>query len=359
MRPVPRCTTRASRLSRPAELAAIDIEISILTLPERLEFKSPEELLAKLRPHVDGVVLRVGRHGSTYLPQVWEQLPDKESFLSHLAEKAGLAATDWKSCRRRGARLSSRSVSRAAARQDQRSSSARCRLVNRRSSREVLLPWLAVAALTNRRSAPVIVGLGFSAFVTQVVMMRELVSVLAGNELIYGIVLGDVAALDRIGLVAGHDGRSAPSRAAACFSRRRYAVAVLPVVSVFLLRTLRNVVFLRGAALGVTETVIVCVVCLAPYCLLIGYLLALASALVPGGKEARGIGRVYFLDCVGGVIAGLVFSFVLVIWLDHFQILYVAAAVNSCCASWACLAMGSAIGRGRGNRDEGASVLPC
>ena len=41
------------------------------------------------------MVLRVGRRRSTYLPQVWEQLPDKESFLGHLAEKAGLAATDW------------------------------------------------------------------------------------------------------------------------------------------------------------------------------------------------------------------------------------------------------------------------
>jgi len=78
------------------ELGQIDIEISILTLPERLEFKSPEDLLAKLRPKTDGVVLRVGRRQATYLPQVWEQLPDKESFMGHLAEKAGLAATDWK-----------------------------------------------------------------------------------------------------------------------------------------------------------------------------------------------------------------------------------------------------------------------
>ena len=116
-------------------------------------------------------------------------------------------------------------------------------------------------------------------------------------------------------------------------------------------------VFVRGAALGVTETVIVCVACLAPYCLLIGYLLALASALVPAGKEARGIGRVYFLDCVGGVIAGLAFSFVLVIWLDHFQILYVAAAVNLVCgvlAAWQfgrrCIAAGD-------SRDWGP--LPC
>ena len=96
MRPA-RCCRHAVSAGSPAELAAIDIEISILTLPERLVYESPEDLLSKLRPRIDGVVLRVGANQSTYLPQVWEQLPDKESFMNHLAEKAGLAATGWRS----------------------------------------------------------------------------------------------------------------------------------------------------------------------------------------------------------------------------------------------------------------------
>ncbi len=79
------------------ELDQIEIEVSVLTLPERLQFNSPEELLEKLRPHVDGVVLRVGQRESTYLPQVWEQLSDKTQFLDNLAKKAGLSASDWKS----------------------------------------------------------------------------------------------------------------------------------------------------------------------------------------------------------------------------------------------------------------------
>lgn len=80
----------------PEELDAIRIELSILTLPQPLRHQSPEDLLAKLRPGIDGVVLRVGNRQATYLPQVWEQLPDKEAFLSHLAEKADLAPADWK-----------------------------------------------------------------------------------------------------------------------------------------------------------------------------------------------------------------------------------------------------------------------
>jgi len=81
----------------PAELEQIEIEVSVLTVPKPLEFRSPEELLAKLRPGVDGVVLQVGRRESTYLPQVWEQIPDKEIFLGELSLKAGLDREAWKS----------------------------------------------------------------------------------------------------------------------------------------------------------------------------------------------------------------------------------------------------------------------
>jgi AmmeMemoRadiSam system protein A len=82
---------------RPEELAEIEIEVSVLTVPQPLHFDSPDDLLEKLRPHVDGVVLQIGRRGATYLPQVWEQLPDKEEFLSRLSMKAGLPGSAWRS----------------------------------------------------------------------------------------------------------------------------------------------------------------------------------------------------------------------------------------------------------------------
>jgi len=80
----------------PDELAAIEIEISVLTEPQALAFTSPEDLLAKLRPHVDGVVLEIHGRRSTFLPQVWEKLPDKERFLDHLAAKAGNQPAAWR-----------------------------------------------------------------------------------------------------------------------------------------------------------------------------------------------------------------------------------------------------------------------
>jgi AmmeMemoRadiSam system protein B/AmmeMemoRadiSam system protein A len=78
------------------ELDQVDIEVSILTEPQRLEYGNSKDLLSKLRVHVDGVILSKGSASATFLPQVWEQLPRPEQFLSHLCMKAGLPADDWK-----------------------------------------------------------------------------------------------------------------------------------------------------------------------------------------------------------------------------------------------------------------------
>lgn len=78
------------------ELDKIHIEVSILTEPETLAYSDAADLMNKLRPGVDGVIIRQGYAGATFLPQVWEQLPDKEEFLSHLCMKAGLGADAWK-----------------------------------------------------------------------------------------------------------------------------------------------------------------------------------------------------------------------------------------------------------------------
>jgi len=78
------------------ELGKIEIEISVLTIPKKLKYKTPNELLEKLRPNIDGVVLSYGGRGATFLPQVWEEIPKKEGFLSHLCAKAWLDRNQWK-----------------------------------------------------------------------------------------------------------------------------------------------------------------------------------------------------------------------------------------------------------------------
>jgi spermidine synthase len=181
--------------------------------------------------------------------------------------------------------------------------------------------------------------LGVSAFLTQVTLMRELLGALAGNELVLGIVLGNWMLLAGLGAALGRSvGRlRAPL---AVLIAAQAVLAVLPPAQVFLLRTLRDAVFVRGAEIGVTDTVISSFVLLAPYCLLLGYLLTLVSQVLARQQDAAGIGRVYFLDNLGSVLGGVLFSFLLVERLSHFGILYVPAVLNLAAAGLLAAATG-------------------
>lgn len=78
------------------EVPQLRLEISVLSTPEPVVFANPVELLGKLRPGRDGVVLRIGSQQATFLPQVWRQLPDKVEFLRQLARKAGADPAAWR-----------------------------------------------------------------------------------------------------------------------------------------------------------------------------------------------------------------------------------------------------------------------
>jgi len=78
------------------ELPGIVIEVSVLTAPEPLAYADAQELVHKLTPNIDGVILEQGWHRATFLPQVWDQLPMPEEFLNHLCYKAGLSVTAWR-----------------------------------------------------------------------------------------------------------------------------------------------------------------------------------------------------------------------------------------------------------------------
>ncbi|MEP7359928.1 MAG: AmmeMemoRadiSam system protein A [Anaerolineales bacterium] len=80
----------------PAEVPLIEIEVSVLTPPQPLAYASPAELVSRLRPGVDGVVLMDGHRRATFLPQVWEHVPNPETFLALLCEKLGADPQRWR-----------------------------------------------------------------------------------------------------------------------------------------------------------------------------------------------------------------------------------------------------------------------
>lgn len=78
-----------------AELDITKVEISLLSPPEEMSFRNEADALAQLHPHVDGVIFQCGSYRSTFLPQVWEQLPQPREFMAHLKHKAGLPVDFW------------------------------------------------------------------------------------------------------------------------------------------------------------------------------------------------------------------------------------------------------------------------
>jgi AmmeMemoRadiSam system protein A len=80
---------------RADEFETLSLEISVLSAPEIIEFNSESSLLGVVRPGIDGLILQEGDFRSTFLPSVWESLPDPAQFLNHLKLKAGLASDYW------------------------------------------------------------------------------------------------------------------------------------------------------------------------------------------------------------------------------------------------------------------------
>ena len=80
----------------PQEVDRIEIEVSRLTFPKALDYSNAEDLMSRLRPHIDGVILRDGFRRATFLPQVWEKIPDTADFLDNLCLKMGEPPDTWR-----------------------------------------------------------------------------------------------------------------------------------------------------------------------------------------------------------------------------------------------------------------------
>lgn len=79
----------------PQEYPDLDLHISILSVPEAMEINNEKDLLKNLRQGIDGLILEEGLHRATFLPSVWEQLPETKEFVNQLKRKAGLSPQYW------------------------------------------------------------------------------------------------------------------------------------------------------------------------------------------------------------------------------------------------------------------------
>lgn len=170
--------------------------------------------------------------------------------------------------------------------------------------------------------------LGVSALVTQVLVLREFLNLFAGNELVLGLILGNWLLLTGLGTLAGRRVHRLQNPYVWLMASQ-VALGLLPVLLIVLIR-LSKTIFLAGVAPGLGAVFCISLILLLPYCLLAGFALVLCARLVGGGSAA--LGRVYVLDMLGGIVGGLLFSFLLVFLATPVQTAILLLILNGAAA---------------------------
>jgi spermidine synthase len=185
---------------------------------------------------------------------------------------------------------------------------------------------LPVTKIDFKRLLPAF-SLGFTTLVTQIVLLREFLTVFYGNELVIGIVLTNWMVLTALGAVAGRkivvngNIKAFPGKALLTLN-------LLSVVIIVLLNVLRNIVFPPGSQVGIYQVLFTSAILMMPFCLLSGFLFTYLASTFSKESGSNLIHRTYAAESAGSVAGGIVVSFILAYFLKSLQILGVFLAIN-------------------------------
>lgn len=169
-----------------------------------------------------------------------------------------------------------------------------------------------------------VIILGISSVTSQLVVMREFLAVFGGNELTFGVILGNWTLLTGIG---SYIGKKFPRKITVLIGSQ-LAIGILPLLQLSLLRITKNILFIQGEIASITQLFAWSLVLLAPFCVLAGSFLVLACNLYSQKRRASDIGKVYLIDSLGDITGGVLFSFVFIYFFDQVQIVYIILFLN-------------------------------
>lgn len=170
--------------------------------------------------------------------------------------------------------------------------------------------------------------LGFTTAITQIILVREFLSVFQGNELVVSIILGLWLLLTGWGAYAGRYINHIPDwpkKIPGMF----VLLTILPVILTFLISVIKNLVFKPGIEAGLFQVLLFAGMVLLPFCFLSGYLFTTLSCYLSLIRKENYTGKAYALESLGSVIGGGVFSFILVFLFSSIQTLLLIAVINA------------------------------
>jgi len=186
--------------------------------------------------------------------------------------------------------------------------------------------------LPARGTIPALLALGATAVATQIILLREFLSIFHGNELVIGIVLACWLILTGAGAFLGRTAQRWTAYRNA-IPVALLALGIVPPVTVFLLRFLRNMLFTAGSMIPIVEALLTASLLLAPFCCISGFSFALLATALSNRVNRNPTAAAYSWESLGSAGAGFLFSLLLLPNLETFQGLFLLLIVNAGLAS--------------------------
>lgn len=174
-------------------------------------------------------------------------------------------------------------------------------------------------------------ALGFSSITTQILIVREFLSIFYGNELVFGIILGNWLLITGIGSWLGKRSKYIHDKIQ-FFIIAQIAIAVIPFFSIIAIRYLKNRLFLYGELVGLDKIFLFSFGILLSYRIISGFLLTFACVIFSKENDSKSIGETYFIDNIGDLLGGFFVSVILIYILNAMEILLLVLIINLGCA---------------------------
>ncbi len=184
----------------------------------------------------------------------------------------------------------------------------------------------APSRLTFQDNLP-LMALGFTALISQVIFLREFLSVFHGNELVIGIIFACWMLLTGTGALIGRTGPTANAKNLT-HTTGFFLLGLLPMLTVIFIRLLKNIAFPAGSMAGIGGILIFSASMLLLFCLLSGFLFTRLTVVLSQKYGANLLGKSYAIESSGSIVGGLLFSFLLAYFLTTFQILFLVLIIN-------------------------------
>jgi len=172
-----------------------------------------------------------------------------------------------------------------------------------------------------------VIVLGFSSLVTQIILLREFLSIFYGNELIVGVVLANWFLLTGLGAFLGKQNLKL-SKNIAVIVVMQVLLGIIPFITAFAMNYLRNIIFPTGSLISLFSIIVVSFGLLLPFCLLSGLMFTVLSRYLSQNYKQNLIPVVYSVETAGSILGGLLFNLVLVFIFKSFQSLLIIMVVN-------------------------------